>query len=202
MGFFPHSLTSHTMEWFSHLPSRIKSFDELTTKFVNHFPFNIEHDVTIMDLYKIKQSQGESFTSYLQRWRHKASRCKWPIPDKELVDIFVSNVQPEINYQLTMLFLTNFKETIEKGLHIERDIIASGVIKLNNPRENYSNSNEKPKIWAKNKNVTNHGVVDARVVWNMQNTNVSKENLKFQKLAMLPIMQKTINLAIPKTIKW
>lgn len=94
MRLFPHSLTGHAMEWFSHLPPGFKKFDELTTKFLNHFSFNIEQDVTIIDLYKIKQSQGESFTSYLQTWRHKASRCyKWPILDKELVDIFVSNVQ-------------------------------------------------------------------------------------------------------------
>lgn len=149
-----------------------------------------------MDLYKNKQSQGESFTSYLQRWRHKASRCKWPIPNKELVDIFVSNVQAEVNYQLTMLCPTNFEETIEKGLHIERAFIARGVIKLKNPRDNSSNSNEKPKIWAKKKNATNNGVVDARAMWNIQNPNTQQNKPQVAQTSYSPN-----NAHIPKTTK-
>lgn len=98
MRLFPRSPIGHAMEWFTHLTLAIKTFDELSNKFISHFSFNIEQDFTITNLSTIKQNQGESFTSYLQRWRQNASRCKWPIPDKELVDIFITNILPEINY--------------------------------------------------------------------------------------------------------
>lgn len=77
-----------------------------------------------------------------------------------------------INYQLMMLCPRNFEETIEKGILIERALIARGVIKLYIPKDQPCTSNEKPKIWAKNKNVTNDGVVDAKVVHNVQTPNV------------------------------
>lgn len=112
MILFPCSLTGLAMEWFYHLPPDITSFNELFNKFVNHFSYNIENYIIIPNLYKIKKIQGESFASYLQRWRHKDSRCKCLIPDKQLFDIFISNVQVDISYQLAMLFPNEFEETI------------------------------------------------------------------------------------------
>lgn len=69
-----------------------------------------------------------------------------------------------------MLYPTNFEETIENGLHIERALIARWFLKLNSSKDSPSSSNDKPKIWVTNKNITNDGVVDARALWNAQKT--------------------------------
>lgn len=45
-----------------------------------------------------------------------------------------------------MLFPSIFEETIEKGLLSEREIIARGFIKLYKPKDQPTNSNNKPKI--------------------------------------------------------
>jgi len=50
MCFFPYSLREQAIEWFSHLQPGIKTFNELAKKFVTHFSYNIEHEVSMTDL--------------------------------------------------------------------------------------------------------------------------------------------------------
>jgi len=45
----------------------IKTFAQLSKKFVSHFSFNLEKDIDTLDLLKEKQRDGETFASYLQR---------------------------------------------------------------------------------------------------------------------------------------
>jgi len=82
MRLFPRSLGSQAMEWFSRLPLGIKTFDELVNKFITHFSYNIEHEVSMLDLCNTKQKSGESFATFLQRWRQLASKCSYDIPEK------------------------------------------------------------------------------------------------------------------------
>lgn len=100
-------------------------------------------------------------------------KIKWLIPKKQLVDGFISNIHTNINYNLVVLCLSNFEETIEKGI-----LIARRVIKLYNPKDQPSTSEDKPKIWVKNNNITNNGVVDAKVVHNVQTLNMPKNQVQ------------------------
>lgn len=68
MWLFPRSLDSLTMEWFSHLPPSIKNFQEIVDTFIKNYAFNIGMDVSLEELFALKQAKEESFTSFLQGW--------------------------------------------------------------------------------------------------------------------------------------
>lgn len=55
MILFPKSLAGQALEWFTHLPIGIRSWDELADKFITQFSFNIENDITIATLCHTKQ---------------------------------------------------------------------------------------------------------------------------------------------------
>lgn len=54
------------MDWYSHLPGNIKTWSELAQKFISHFAFNIDSDMTMLDLCNTKQKQGEPLVTFLQ----------------------------------------------------------------------------------------------------------------------------------------
>lgn len=54
MRLFPRSFRAHCMEWFSKLQPGIRSFEKLVNKFISQFSFNIQHDVTLKDMYNLK----------------------------------------------------------------------------------------------------------------------------------------------------
>jgi len=66
MRLFLRSLGGQAIEWFSHLPMGIKSFNELAEKFATHFSYNAEHEISMTDLCNNKQKNGETFISFLQ----------------------------------------------------------------------------------------------------------------------------------------
>lgn len=162
MRLFPRSLGGQAMEWFSRLPLGIKTFDELVNKFITHFSYNIEHEVSMLDLCNTKQKGGESFATFLQRWRQLASKCSYDMPEKQLLEMFVHNLHPDLSYQIQIQCPTSFTKVIEMGLFIEKAMIAKGTLKLykDTPPSNYTT--DKSKFWTKNKNVVNDGVVDAK----------------------------------------
>ena len=80
---FPRSLGGQALEWFLNLPKgSLTTFADLSERFVKHFSYNVEHELTMMDLCNAKQKNGETFSAFLQRWRSLASRFPWSIPKK------------------------------------------------------------------------------------------------------------------------
>ena len=69
MHLFPRSLGGQAMEWFSHLPPGIKTFDEIANLFIQQYSHNIQHLVNIQDLCNLKKKVGEPFLTFLKRWR-------------------------------------------------------------------------------------------------------------------------------------
>lgn len=98
---FPQICIGQELEWFMCLPRvSISTFANLLEKFITHFSFNLDEYINNLDLLKDKQCDGEMFSSYLQRWQALASRLKCALPEKELVDIFVTNSHPELAHNL------------------------------------------------------------------------------------------------------
>lgn len=162
MHLFPQSLGGTTTQWFSRLPGGIRTFEELVQKFITHYAHNIERDVTMANLCNTKQKPGELFSSFLLQWRQLSSRRSLHLPEQELVEIFISNLNDEMEFHLDMKGTESFKET--QGLKYERGLIKKGLIKIYNepkdgPRPHYSS--DKPTFWNKNKNVVNDRIVDA-----------------------------------------
>lgn len=165
MRLLPKSLEGTTLEWFSHLPPKIDSWGELAKLFITNFSFNIDNLVTLMDLCATRQKEGEAFATFLQRWRFIYHRCLSHIPKVEQVDIFTENLIPQVKYPLQMQCIDTFKEITEKGIKCEKGLLEQGILKHHKDNGTTINaSNEKPKFWSKNKNVTNDRVVDACVV--------------------------------------
>jgi hypothetical protein len=73
MRLFFRSLTRHALEWFSHLPMGIQTFDEIANKFITHFYFNIENNIAIATLCQTKKEEGENFITFFKIWRILAS---------------------------------------------------------------------------------------------------------------------------------
>lgn len=126
MCLFPQSLAGTTMDWFSHLPCGIKTFQEITEKFIDHFSFNLDMDVSLEELYTLKQNQGETFTNFLQRWRQRARKTKWPLLDEQQVGIIIANLDPNLSFHLKMQCITSYGELVPRALIIERALISQG----------------------------------------------------------------------------
>lgn len=90
-------------------------------------------------------------------------RAPYDIPDKQLIDLFCCNLNKEIGRELLLKCLDTFDEVIDMGFRIEQTLIDNGTIKINDDKDyKGSSSNHKTPFWAKNKNVVNDGVVDAK----------------------------------------
>lgn len=81
-----------TLEWFSRLSTGIKTWGELANKFVEHFTFNIENEITISTLCYTTQEEGEKFVTFFQQWGRMASQCLVEIPKKKKVAMLIENL--------------------------------------------------------------------------------------------------------------
>ena len=80
MRLFPRSLKGQAMECFTKITPPLKNFEELVQKFIQHFSYNVQKLVFMLDLYNLKQDQGELFVTFLQIWRKLCSRYSREIP--------------------------------------------------------------------------------------------------------------------------
>lgn len=64
---FPQRLGGQALEWFLNLPKgSITTFTDLFERFVKYFSYNVEHELTMMDLCNAKRNNGEIFSAFLQ----------------------------------------------------------------------------------------------------------------------------------------
>lgn len=167
MHLFPQSLGGSAIQWFSHFPRRIRTFEDLFQKFITHHAHNIERDVSMVDLCNTKQKNGELFSTLLHIWKHLSSRHSFPILEEQLVEIFISNLNEEMEFYLDIKCLDTFKDVITKGLKIKKSLIKKRLVKIykdnkDGPQPTYNS--DKPKFWAKNKNFVKDGVVHERTI--------------------------------------
>ena len=110
MFLFPRSLGGQAMEWFSHLPLGIKTFDDISNLFVQKYLHNIQHPINIWDLYNLKQKVGEPFLTFLQRWRQLYTKYSRKIPEQEKLDIFTDNLLPNFGYRVQLYGPRTFED--------------------------------------------------------------------------------------------
>lgn len=89
----------------------------------------------------------------------------------------VRNLNTNLSFQLGLQYISIFDELILKGLNNEQKLIAKGSMQYYNQ---LSSSSNKPHFWAKNKNVTNDDVVDAKVVIKLPLSSYTHKKKKFQ----------------------
>ena len=67
-------------------------------------------------------------------------------------------------YELKIKSPSTISKLMKKGVSIEDSLIRKGILKKNKDNTNTNSSNDKEKIFSKNKNVTNDGIVDACMI--------------------------------------
>ena len=100
MCLFPKSLREQAMECFTNLSPPLKTFDKLSQCFIQQYSYNIQHPMIVLDLCQIKQTLGEPFAIYLQRWRSLYSRYPRQVPKAKKINIFVNMLVPELYFNL------------------------------------------------------------------------------------------------------
>lgn len=123
MRLFPKSLSGKAMEWSSKLLSSIKTFEELVSKFVSQYSYNIQHEITMLDLCNTKQKNREPFMTFLQRWRRLFARYPRLVPNNENMDIFIDNLNDEMSYVLKLQCPPSFEKMVENGIKIEEALV-------------------------------------------------------------------------------
>lgn len=141
MHLFPRSLGGQALEWFSHLPPGIKTFDEIATSFVQQYSHNIQHSVNIRDLCNLKQKVGEPFLRFLQRWRQLYTKYSRKIPETEKLDIFTDNLLPDFGYRVQLQGPRTFEYMITQAIRIEEFMVKQGELTLQKDTKQGSTSN-------------------------------------------------------------
>lgn len=125
--------------------------------------------------------------NFLQWWRQRASKIKLPILEEQQIGIIIANVDTNLSFQLKMQCSTSYEELIPRALNIERALTEQGNTQAYKDNFPSTSSNDKPHVWAMNKNITNDGFVDVKVVlsaprqtntqpMNTQQTNMQPQN--------------------------
>ena len=84
---FSSSLTNTAFSWFTHLPpNSIQTWHDLQGQFLCHFT-RVEAGVSIGDLAKITQENGEPVEDYIARFKNAKIRCQLNLPESEFVSI-------------------------------------------------------------------------------------------------------------------
>lgn len=79
--------------------------------------------------------------------------------------MFVENLKSKLKYPLQVHCCATFVDLVEKGMTLENFLIAQGELTYGNKNtHNQQTPNDKSRFWSYNKNVTNDGVIDTKVV--------------------------------------
>jgi len=84
---FANSLTKSAFSWYMNLPpNSINSWYDPESKFHEQF-YRTEPDITVADLARVTQLQGESVEKYIARFRKLRTRCQTSLTEKECVSL-------------------------------------------------------------------------------------------------------------------
>lgn len=84
--------------------------------------------------------------------------------EEHQIGTIISKLEGELSFQLKMQCIMTYYQLIPNDLNIERDLIAQKHMPTCRDNRSSTSYNNKPRMWAKNKNITNDGVIDAKVV--------------------------------------
>lgn len=93
-------------------------------------------------------------------------KFQWDMPEQHQIELFQKNLVPKLSRPLISQCIKSFQKLTDKGLALERVLLKEGTLKHYQKSSQSSSSyhNDKPKFWAKNKNVVNDGVTNAKRV--------------------------------------
>ena len=130
---FQNTLTRATLRWFLNLDdAKGRSWEDIYREFHNQYKYNIEVDVSRRDLETTKQGLKESFSTFITKWRSKATQMMNRPSEEEQLTMVVKNLLPVFHKYLFDQYFSNFKTMIAIGTQIE-DAINNGTINNEDP---------------------------------------------------------------------
>ncbi|XP_050919407.1 uncharacterized protein LOC127136940 [Lathyrus oleraceus] len=94
MHFFQDSLSGESLDWYMQLEgNHIHTWREMAEAFLKHYQYNTDMEPNRTQLQNLTQRSEESFKEYAQRWRELAAKVQPSLLERELVDMFMGNLQ-------------------------------------------------------------------------------------------------------------
>ena len=123
MHCFQDSLTGGALRWYNQLEgSRIKTWKDLATTFLNQYRHVTELTVDRLKLQSYERKDTEGFTDYARRWREAAMEVQPPLTEKELTSLFIGTLQGIYYEKLIGNVTNNFADLVASGERIESGI--------------------------------------------------------------------------------
>ncbi|KAL2900513.1 Activity-regulated cytoskeleton-associated protein [Bienertia sinuspersici] len=127
-------------------PKDTATWEDITHAFMTHYKGNTKASTSLWELEILKQTEKEGFTAYLTQWKDLATQMVNTPSEKEMVKIFVSNLQPKYRNHLRYLGLETFDNVYHIRIEIEDDLL-----KANDNNNNGSNNNKEKLGYSNNK---------------------------------------------------
>ena len=91
---YQNTLTEAAFRWFLKLDDfRVTSWEDICREFHNHYKYNLEVDIT-RDLETMKQELKESFSTFITKWRSKATQMMNRPSEEEQLAMIIKNLLP------------------------------------------------------------------------------------------------------------
>ena len=90
---FQNTLTKVVLKWFLNLDdARARNWEDICREFYKQYKYNIEVDITRRDLETIKKEPKESFSTFITKWRAKATQMMNRPSEEEQLALVVNNL--------------------------------------------------------------------------------------------------------------
>uniref|UniRef100_A0A5B7BZ34 Retrotransposon gag domain-containing protein n=1 Tax=Davidia involucrata TaxID=16924 RepID=A0A5B7BZ34_DAVIN len=130
---FQRSVTGPALTWFIKNSTQFKTWDFLTSLFLDQYKFSTEAAPDRLTLRRMSRKSSESFREYAQRWRETAAQVTPAMDEREMMNSFLPTLSP---FQFTALFSCvdrSFSDLIRKEEMLEEGIRLGRIKALEDP---------------------------------------------------------------------
>ncbi|XP_028100424.1 uncharacterized protein LOC114299795 [Camellia sinensis] len=119
LNLFPHSLLKVAFTWFINLPENsVHTWQDMENQFHAQF-FRTEPEMTMVDLSKFKQRQGESAEQYIDRFKKLKNRCHVYMPEIEIIRLAQNGLDFELRKKFEGMMFRNLFELSSRATSYE-----------------------------------------------------------------------------------
>ncbi|XP_050875576.1 uncharacterized protein LOC127079204 [Lathyrus oleraceus] len=170
------SLSGASLDWYMQLEgNHIHTWRDMAEAFLKHYQYNTDMAPNRMQLQNLTQRSEESFKEYAQRWRESAARVQPPLLERELVDMFMGNLQGPYLDRMVGSTSSGFSDLVLAGERIE-NMIKMG--KIQNSANTFSASKKSFVPYGKKR----EGETNAASI-------IRTRNLTYPQVAAIPPVQ-------------
>ena len=126
---FQNTLTGVALRWFLNMEDTInQNWEDICRELHKQYKYNIEVNIAWRGLETTKQDPKESFSTFITKWKSKATQMMNRPNEKEQLTMVVKNLLPICHKYLFAQYFPNFKALTKAWTQIE-DAINNGMIK-------------------------------------------------------------------------